>query len=117
MSADFSQLPADLPVPEDDGGADHLPGSPLPELALPSTQGGSLDLAQSATGLLVAYIYPRTGMPGQPLPDGWNDIPGACGCTPQSCSPSASTSPSPCSATPTSASPSTCACPPSKLAA
>lgn len=86
MSADFGQLPADLPVPEDDGGANHLPGSSLPELALPSTQGGSLDLAQSAAGLLVAYVYPRTGVPGQPLPDGWDDIPGARGCTPQSCS-------------------------------
>ena len=85
MSADFSQLPAHLPVPEDDGGADHLPGSPLPELALPSTQAGSLDLPQSAAGLLVAYVYPRTGVPGQPLPNGWDDIPGARGCTPQSC--------------------------------
>jgi peroxiredoxin len=86
VSADFSQLPADLPTPEDDGGADHLPGSSLPELALRSTQGGLLDLAQSAAGLLVAYVYPRTGVPGQPLPDGWDDIPGARGCTPQSCS-------------------------------
>jgi peroxiredoxin len=85
VNVDFSQLPADLPVPEDDGAADHLPGSPVPQLALPSTQGGSLDLARSATGLLVAYIYPRTGVPGQPLLDGWNDIPGARGCTPQSC--------------------------------
>lgn len=86
MGADFSQLPADLPVPDDDGAADHLPGSRLPELALPSTRGSSLDLTQSATNLLVAYVYPRTGVPGQPLPDGWNDIPGARGCTPQSCS-------------------------------
>ncbi len=86
MSSDFSQLPADLPVPEDDGAADHLQGSSLPDLTLPSTQGDSLDLAQSATGLLVAYVYPRTGVPGQPLPDDWDDIPGARGCTPQSCS-------------------------------
>ncbi|HWA53196.1 MAG TPA: peroxiredoxin [Solirubrobacterales bacterium] len=86
MSADFSQLPAGLPVPEDDGAADHLRGSPLPALALPSTRGDSLDLAQHAAGLLVAYVYPRTGVPGQPLPDGWDDIPGARGCTPQSCS-------------------------------
>src|SRR5215470_9504615 len=85
MGADFSQLPADLPVPENDGAAAHLPGSPVPELALPSTRGSTLDLAQSATGLLVAYVYPRTGVPGQPLPDGWDDIPGARGCTPQSC--------------------------------
>ncbi|HKT83168.1 MAG TPA: peroxiredoxin, partial [Solirubrobacterales bacterium] len=86
MSSDFSQLPADLPVPEDDGAAGHLPGSSLPQLTLPSTQGGSLDLAQQARGLLVAYVYPRTGVPGQPLPAGWDDIPGARGCTPQGCS-------------------------------
>lgn len=86
MNADFSQLPAGLPVPEDDGAAAHLPGSPVPELALPSTQGGSLELAQCARGRLVAYAYPRTGVPGQPLPGGWDDIPGARGCTPQSCS-------------------------------
>jgi peroxiredoxin len=86
VSSDFSQLPADLPVPEDDGAADHLPGSSLPGLTLPSTKGDSLDLAQSTTDLLVGYVYPRTGVPGQPLPDGWDDIPGARGCTPQSCS-------------------------------
>lgn len=85
MSADFSQLPADLPLPEDDGAADHLRGSRLPALALASTRGGSLELAEAATKLLVAYVYPRTGVPGQPLPSGWNDIPGARGCTPQSC--------------------------------
>jgi peroxiredoxin len=85
VSADFSQLPADLPVPEDDGAADHLPGLPVPELSLPSTQGESLDLARRAAGRLVAYVYPRTGVPGQPLPRGWDDIPGARGCTPQSC--------------------------------
>lgn len=86
VSADFSRLPVDLPVPEDDGAANHLPGSPVPELALPSTQAGSFDLAQSAAGLVVAYVYPRTGVPGQSLPEGWDAIPGARGCTPQSCS-------------------------------
>lgn len=85
MTADFSQLPTDLPVPEDDGGADHLPGLPLPELSLPSTQDGSFDLRTAPSGRLVAYVYPRTGVPGEPLPDGWDDIPGARGCTPQSC--------------------------------
>lgn len=83
--ADLSQLPADLPIPEDDGAADHLPGSSVPKLALPSTQGGSLELAQAAAELLVVYVYPRTGVPGQALPGGWDDIPGARGCTPQSC--------------------------------
>ncbi len=79
-------LPPDLPAPEDDGAADHLPGLPVPALALPATSGGEIDLAELAAGLLVAYVYPRTGTPGEPLPDGWDDIPGARGCTPQSCS-------------------------------
>lgn len=85
MSHNFTSLPADLPVPEDDGAADHLPGRAVPSLALLSTAGGTIDLAELATGLLVAYVYPRTGVPGQPLPAGWDDIPGARGCTPQSC--------------------------------
>ncbi len=85
MSADYTQLPADLPVPEDDGAADHLSGVPVPELTLASTPDGSIDLAAAARGRLVAYVYPRTGAPGQPLPAGWDDIPGARGCTPQSC--------------------------------
>jgi len=73
-------------VPEDDGAADHLPGLALPALALPATGGGELDLASLSAGRLVAYVYPHTGTPGEPLPDGWDDIPGARGCTPQSCS-------------------------------
>lgn len=81
----YSQLPENLPVPEDDGAADHLDGLPVPELDLPSTLGGRLDLADAARDCLVAYVYPRTGTPGEPLPDGWDDIPGARGCTPQSC--------------------------------
>jgi len=85
MSADYSQLPADLPVPEDDGAADHLTGMALPEIHLFSTVGGSTDLAKAAQERLVAYVYPRTGTPGEPLPIGWDDIPGARGCTPQSC--------------------------------
>ena len=85
MSADYSQLPADLPVPEDDGAADHLPGLEVPALRLPSTQGEPVELRDLAESRLVAYLYPRTGVPGQPLPLGWDDIPGARGCTPQSC--------------------------------
>ncbi len=83
--SDYLALPDDLPVPEDDGAAHHLGGVPVPTLALPSTQGGSLDLSELAHERLVAYVYPRTGVPGQPLPAGWDDIPGARGCTPQSC--------------------------------
>jgi peroxiredoxin len=74
-----------LPAPVDDGAADHLLGSPAPSLSLPSTLGGRLDLAEAARGLLVVYVYPRTGRPGEPLPEGWDVIPGARGCTPQSC--------------------------------
>ena len=85
MSTEFSRLPADLPVPVDDGAADHLPGSTVPDVALPSTHGGELSLADAARGLVVVYIYPRTGTPGVPAPEGWDDIPGARGCTPQSC--------------------------------
>jgi peroxiredoxin len=85
MGADYGQLPAGLPVPEDDGGADHLGGMALPELCLPSTLGDTVDLADLANVLLVTYVYPRTGTPGEPLPIGWDDIPGARGCTPQSC--------------------------------
>ncbi len=87
MGADFSTLPPDLPVPEDDGAADHLTGLEIPAgLTLPSTQGGAVDLAAASRGsTLVAYLYPRTGVPGKPLLEGWDDIPGARGCTPQSC--------------------------------
>lgn len=85
MSNEFSRLPSDLPVPVDDGAADHLPGSAVPDVALPSTQGGEMSLADAAQGLVVVYVYPRTGTPGVPAPEGWDDIPGARGCTPQSC--------------------------------
>jgi peroxiredoxin len=81
----FHELPDDLPAPADDGAADHLPGLEVPRLSLPSTIGGEADPAALAQGLLVAYLYPRTGVPGEPLPAGWDDIPGARGCTPQSC--------------------------------
>jgi peroxiredoxin len=97
--SEFAQLPFDLPVPEDDGAADHLVGMGLPTVPMCSTDGSMTDLASiagnSAVALspamreevrhLVVYVYPRTGAPGQPLPAGWDDIPGARGCTPQSC--------------------------------
>jgi peroxiredoxin len=85
MSNEYASLPPGLPLPEDDGAASHLPGLALPHLALPSTMGGTEDLAELAAERLVVYVYPRTGKPGQPSPAGWDDIPGARGCTPQSC--------------------------------
>jgi peroxiredoxin len=116
VSGDYTSLPDDLPVPVDDGAADGLVGSEVPDLSLlatmateadssdpldagsaspstsdshpgPSDDDGSaeLRLADLANGLLVAYVYPMTGTPGVPLPHGWDDIPGARGCTPQSC--------------------------------
>jgi len=85
VGADYGQLPPDLPVPVDDGAADHLEGMELPALRLVSTRGGEIDLAELGAGLLVLYVYPHTGVPGEPLPAGWNEIPGARGCTPQNC--------------------------------
>ncbi len=85
MSPDLAHLPPNLPVPEDDGAADGLPGLAIPSAPLPSTLSGTTDLAESARGRLILYVYPRTGTPGEPLPAGWDDIPGARGCTPQSC--------------------------------
>jgi len=77
-------LPPNIPAPHDDGAAKHLPGAKLPDLALPATTGAAVNLAK-LKGRTVVYIYPRTGVPGVDLPPGWNDIPGARGCTPQSC--------------------------------
>jgi peroxiredoxin len=82
---DPNVLPASLPVPQDDGGARHLTGMRLPSIRLAATDGPHVDLSQLA-GRTLVYIYPRTGVPGVPSPDGWDAIPGARGCTPQSCS-------------------------------
>ena len=73
-----------LPAPEDDGAARHLPGLRLPSIPLPATDGSVIDLA-SLSGRTVLFAYPRTGVPGQPNPEGWDLIPGARGCTPQTC--------------------------------
>ncbi len=81
---DPTVLPDDLPVPQDDGAARHLNGARLPYIALAATDGGSVNLSRLA-GRTVVYIYPRTGRPGQATPTGWDGIPGARGCTPQSC--------------------------------
>jgi peroxiredoxin len=82
---DPTQLPDDLPAPRDDGAARHLIGMPLPDIALAATDGAQVNLSK-LTGRTVVYVYPRTGQPGQALPTGWDAIPGARGCTPQTCS-------------------------------
>ena len=82
---DPTVLPPNIPMPEDDGATRHLTGIKLPDLALPATSGGPVNLSK-LKGRTVLYIYPRTGVPGQALPTGWDTIPGARGCTPQSCS-------------------------------
>lgn len=81
----LSQLPSDLPVPQDDGAADHLVGMPLPTISLSATTNIQFPLSK-VNGRLVIYCYPMTGQPNVALPDGWDQIPGARGCTPQSCS-------------------------------
>ena len=81
---DPQELPEDLPVPLDDGAARHLTGAKLPVLALAATDGSQVDLSR-LSGRTVVYVYRRTGRPNQPLPTGWDGIPGARGCTPQSC--------------------------------
>jgi peroxiredoxin len=83
-SDNVMELPRDLPVPQDDGACAHLAGMQLPAVPLQSTRGRMVDLAQ-LKGTIVVYIYPRTGRPDQDVPTGWNAIPGARGCTPQSC--------------------------------
>lgn len=81
----LNQLPQDLPVPLDDGASKHLRGLRLPNVALQSTNGGKINLS-TMRGYVVIYCYPMTGRPDVPLPEGWDEIPGARGCTPQSCS-------------------------------
>ncbi len=81
---DPSYLPRDIPAPQDDGRARHLTGLRLPDSELPATSGGAVNLSK-LKGRTVLYVYPRTGVPGVDPPPGWDQIPGARGCTPQSC--------------------------------
>ncbi len=77
-------LPDDLPIPIDDGACRHLLGKKLPSIQFSATSGDTVNLAKY-TGWVVVYCYPMTGQPNVALPIGWDDIPGARGCTPQSC--------------------------------
>lgn len=81
----FTALPADLPAPVNDGACDHLVGCRLPAVRLSSTRGGPIDLSALPRALAVIFAYPMTGRPGVALPEGWDEIPGARGCTPQNC--------------------------------
>jgi peroxiredoxin len=82
----FTEAPdwSKIPAPIDDHAADHLLGTRVPSISLAATDGSQVDLS-AASGLVIVYIYPRTGVPDKPNPDGWDAIPGARGCSPQSC--------------------------------
>ena len=81
----YETMPEDLPQPIDDGACDHLIGMKLPDIDLPATDGSVVNLSEQKRKTVV-YCYPMTGKPGTPLAEGWDEIPGARGCTPQSCS-------------------------------
>jgi len=79
-------LPDDLPPPQDDGATRHLPGRQLPPLAFQTTNGEHVQLDAISCGRWVLYLYPQTGEPGAALPPGWDQIPGARGCSQEACS-------------------------------
>jgi len=81
----LTELPADLPVPTDDGAAAHLEGMRMPHISLWSPSGRPVDVGALGPGRTVLYLYPRTGRPDRGVPAGWDSIPGARGCTPESC--------------------------------
>ena len=82
---DLTRLPDDLPAPPDDGAADHLAGTALPAVSLPATDGSVVALDRLGPGRTIVYAYPLTGRPGTDLPDDWDAIPGARGCTAEAC--------------------------------
>lgn len=83
-SPNIYQLPSNLPIPADDGACAHLVGIRIPSMLLPATSGDAVNLA-ALSGRIIVYCYPRTGLPDRASPQGWDEIPGARGCTPQSC--------------------------------
>lgn len=82
---DYTTLPSNLPKPEDDGAADHLAGSAMPELRLPTSDRSEVALDRLGPGRTIMYLYPLSGRPGVDLPDGWDAIPGARGCSTEAC--------------------------------
>lgn len=82
---DLFTRPGDLPVPVDDGACNHLAGMTIPAITLAATNGFNIRPDDATSRFTVIYGYPRTGVPGEDLPPGWNEIPGARGCTPQNC--------------------------------
>ena len=82
--SNYNELPVNLPVPVDDGATRHLKGMRLPDFNLEATNGKTINLGEIHARLVI-YCYPMTGQPNVPLPEGWDQIPGARGCTPQSC--------------------------------
>jgi len=81
LNVDWSKIPE----PKLDFNLEHLNQFTIPDLKLNSTDGTIVSLS-NLKGITVIYIYPMTGVPGKELPEGWDEIPGARGCTPQSCS-------------------------------
>ncbi len=86
MNDEFTKLPNNLPIPENDGTANHLLGRQIPDIILPSTKDSFFDLSNIDREYGILYFFPMMIMPGKDLPLGWNDIPGARGCTPQNIS-------------------------------
>ncbi len=86
MSEDFTILPDNLPQPYDDGSTNHLLGRQIPDVILPSTKNSFLDLSNIDKKYCILYFFPMMAMPEKDLPVGWNEIPGARGCTPQNIS-------------------------------
>ena len=82
---DFTTLPTGLPVPENDGAADHLVGLAMPDITLTASDGGEVQLSDLPAGRTILYLYPLTGRPGADLPEGWDAIPGARGCSTEAC--------------------------------
>jgi peroxiredoxin len=81
LEVDWSKIPA----PVDDGAAAHLVGMTIPRLSLIATDDTTVTLA-ALPGRTILFAYPRTGEPGKiALVDDWDMIPGARGCTPQTC--------------------------------